>query len=798
MFGMNTVTQDIDNDGLNELIINGPGMGNITVYDTLANAPFPRVRTDTPYYSERRTNAGVYIPKIGGKCTFSNEYPSNNDYGISVDISTVSVTINEPDGDPIDWTIETVPDIGRTSGKDENSGTKTCSVSGLTYDTTYTIYVNATDGTNWKCDAYTFTTAGGSYTGDKFYVNGTSGNNGNDGSFEHPWKTIQHAIDTASSGDTIYIMAGVYTPSTGQLIIANKNTPGEWFTIRNYNNDYVLIDGSNCPTVQFWDSAIEIINSKYVRVSGLVINHSRRGAISIQTSSSFIKIDNCTMSNCSTWAIKVANGMNNITAEYNYVYKNFNNWSGIWCSNEVFSFENTTTFSINNNTFIGNSQLNIDIKGGGSNGEVCYNEINTTGYYLSIAGFTQYGCAAIYIDTRGVVNNISIYNNNIYGNNSGIAINTEDDGHFEYIYIYNNVINITNETGGDVGPYGARIPISITNQGLSNDLFHHIYIYSNTFRTGVNNIYNVFQIGHYVTDHFPSGTLDDVYIVNNIFSTASTASMNMLAMNHIAFADGVITINNNSYYRAAGTLRAYWDGTTYTPSSPTYWGDEPLFTNQKFVDEANGDFHLESTSPCLDTGNSTLVPIYDFDGVSRPQGAGYDIGAFEYLSESDTTPPQISAISTITSAPLDTDPLYGWVNVSCTVTDNVAVSQVTLCIHNPDGSWNNVSMFSGRADNYNYRTISAFSTEGNYSFYIRARDSSNNAVSSSTILFSMSPNWDINEDGQCDILDLVLASNHYGEMGSKGWIREDVDNDGEINVLDMSIISSYYTKNWFI
>jgi hypothetical protein len=158
MYGMNTITQDIDNDGLNELIISGPGTGNITAYDTLAIAPTPRVRTDTPYYSERRTNAGVYIPKIGGKCILSNPNLSNDSSNISVTTTNISITINEPDGDPIDWTIETSPNIGSASGTDENNGTKTCTVSGLAQGTLYKWYVNVTDGTNWKHQTYSFTT----------------------------------------------------------------------------------------------------------------------------------------------------------------------------------------------------------------------------------------------------------------------------------------------------------------------------------------------------------------------------------------------------------------------------------------------------------------------------------------------------------------------------------------------------------------------------------------------------------------------------------------------------------------
>ena len=53
---------------------------------------------------------------------------------------------------------------------------------------------------------------------------------------------------------------------------------------------------------------------------------------------------------------------------------------------------------------------------------------------------------------------------------------------------------------------------------------------------------------------------------------------------------------------------------------------------QIFVDWQNGDYHLLSTSQAVDSGTSVVSTIvtYDLDGVSRPFGNEYDIGAYEY------------------------------------------------------------------------------------------------------------------------------------------------------------------------
>lgn len=54
------------------------------------------------------------------------------------------------------------------------------------------------------------------------------------------------------------------------------------------------------------------------------------------------------------------------------------------------------------------------------------------------------------------------------------------------------------------------------------------------------------------------------------------------------------------------------------------------------------------------------------------------------------------------------------------------------------------------------------------------------------------PDWDINEDGSVDYLDMILVGNHYGETGAPGWIREDVNDDGEVDYLDMILVGNHY------
>jgi len=50
---------------------------------------------------------------------------------------------------------------------------------------------------------------------------------------------------------------------------------------------------------------------------------------------------------------------------------------------------------------------------------------------------------------------------------------------------------------------------------------------------------------------------------------------------------------------------------------------DPLFIN------APDDLRLQDTSPCIDSGTSEGAPATDILGVTRPQGGGVDMGAYE-------------------------------------------------------------------------------------------------------------------------------------------------------------------------
>jgi hypothetical protein len=58
--------------------------------------------------------------------------------------------------------------------------------------------------------------------------------------------------------------------------------------------------------------------------------------------------------------------------------------------------------------------------------------------------------------------------------------------------------------------------------------------------------------------------------------------------------------------------------------------DHNLTTNPMFTDAAAGNFTPLAGSPAIDAGTFVAQVTTDVVGAARPQGAGFDIGAFEY------------------------------------------------------------------------------------------------------------------------------------------------------------------------
>lgn len=66
------------------------------------------------------------------------------------------------------------------------------------------------------------------------------------GSINAPYGSIQKAVDAAKAGDTIYLRAGTYSPTTN-IQIKKSGTATSPISLRSYNSERVIIDGEALP-----------------------------------------------------------------------------------------------------------------------------------------------------------------------------------------------------------------------------------------------------------------------------------------------------------------------------------------------------------------------------------------------------------------------------------------------------------------------------------------------------------------------------------------------------------------------
>ena len=112
------------------------------------------------------------------------------------------------------------------------------------------------------------------------------------------------------------------------------------------------------------------------------------------------------------------------------------------------------------------------------------------------------------------------------------------------------------------------------------------------------------------------GILNDNDQATDVVFRNNVASQNLSFQ--IAKATGAVTTIDNNL------IDGFRDGEGETRGTDYQEGDPD------FVDASLGDFHVLGGSIAIDNGSSVAAPSVDYDGTSRPQGAGWDIGAFEF------------------------------------------------------------------------------------------------------------------------------------------------------------------------
>ncbi len=126
--------------------------------------------------------------------------------------------------------------------------------------------------------------------------------------------------------------------------------------------------------------------------------------------------------------------------------------------------------------------------------------------------------------------------------------------------------------------------------------------------------------------------IKNVSVVHNVFAD--------IAYHGAGFRDGATGfVWNNIFYNAGSN---YWasDGGTVEGShnilfssdgnvDPADFPSDLVNIDPRMIDPANDDYHIPFISPAVDAGLNVAITV-DLEGNMRPQGKGYDIGAYEF------------------------------------------------------------------------------------------------------------------------------------------------------------------------
>lgn len=423
-----------------------------------------------------------------------------------------------------------------------------------------------------------------------YYVS-TTGNDSNPGTQAAPWKTIQKAANTMVAGQTTIVLAGDYS---GQRVQVTK--PGAAGAMITYKaQGTVTMKGFT-------------VKANYIAILGFEITNTD---------------DNWQEG----WGIFVQASYCDI--ESNYVH--FAADGGIMVYASPGNETATTNCTIRNNRLYRNATAGIVIAG--RNHLVEGNEI-----WGTIQNFPTWTSPHSGADADGM---------RFFGQGHVVRANYIHDIHYgipenptphidcfqtwaappEWEEAQNIDFDGNWCTNLDaIGPhqYGTGFMLANASNLIIRNNIIQAYLGINSVGTGNLTIVNNTFAGDVsaTTAYYPGGVAlqssPNATIENNIFYNLPSAIVNA---NDDVSRQG-LTLGYDLVYRTDGKP---------IPASPhphDLWGVDPLFVNP-----AANDYHLLRGSPAIDKGTTLSSVGDDRDGTPRPQGAGYDIGAYEYFGQ---------------------------------------------------------------------------------------------------------------------------------------------------------------------
>ncbi len=461
-----------------------------------------------------------------------------------------------------------------------------------------------------------------------YYIDAVNGDNINgDGSFENPYKHIILVFKQGDMqpGDEIHLAPGLYTDEPDRFGF-RESFPidlSDGISLHGASAADVILEASRTS-----NAIIQVVNnSQPVTISGVKIYHTYQNGTGIKITdcmTEIVTVFDCeiTENNYGLYIMKSQAIIDRCIISKNAVtdLNNYIGGAGLYCDTSILDISNS---EIRDNTVKGRAQ------GGGV---YCYNRSSMTLYNTVISGNTASGSygggngGGIHIlnSSEATVDRCTIKENHSSENGGGINCSGN-------LHITNSMI-ANNKAGGSGG--GMYIKKTAT-------ILHCTFL-ENTSASGTVSVEN-----------------SDVRIGNCIFVRA------MKSEDAPGYA--ISELNESSDPQVFSNL--FWDNAENFYLDEGSYGIPLVLTLNFMLEEAwdnisedpgfinadKGNFDLQSNSPCIDAGagvvTNVVMPVTDFLGRTRPQGNGYDIGAYEFQGEKPipTIPP--TPIPTPTPSP---------------------------------------------------------------------------------------------------------------------------------------------------
>ncbi|OGV95557.1 hypothetical protein A2W24_06695 [Microgenomates group bacterium RBG_16_45_19] len=310
------------------------------------------------------------------------------------------------------------------------------------------------------------------------------------------------------------------------------------------------------------------------------------------------------------------------------------------------------------------THIDIDHSGGtflAQEGAIITGQIDIGGSSNIINGFEITSPAGDWgIQVRGtgnLVENNDIHNTmqdgiTFYGDNNIIRGNyihdlVETSTHVDFFQTSGPASNIIFEGNLCINPNTTgnnqiAMVESRSDNTIDNLIFRNNIFVINDPGTGQLNFHRHTELGE--------GVISNITVVNNTFVHLSGMGYESIWM--INITTGVVKNNlivnwgdsTHSYILVSGissgidiSNNAIYKTSCCAPMGDPY-PDDIWMQDPKLVNFAGLDFHLLGTSLVIDKGIDSAVNT-DFDGMPRPQGAGFDIGAYEFVINSPSPTP---------------------------------------------------------------------------------------------------------------------------------------------------------------